>query len=1572
VLTESLRAQIAERKQELLEFLHDYGQSAAFVPPPILRQTIGGPAPLSFAQERLWFLEQLEPGNTAYNICRASRLTGNLNFAALEASLNEIQRRHEVLRSAIRVIDGQPSQIAQSDCHLDLPVVDLQNLANNECDAEVQRCIQEEALRPFDFGAGQFLRPLLLRTGKNEQILTITTHHMMSDAWSMGILTRELWALYEAFANDEASPLADLPIQYSDFAVWQKDWLQGDVVDSQLAYWKKRLAEIPILNLPTDRRRPARQSFRGARLQISLPESLTAAVNDLSYRFSVTPFMTLLAALQVLLYRYSGQEDVIVGSPIANRGCPELEPLIGFFVNSLILRADLSGTPSFKELLSRVRDTCLGSYAHQDLPFEKLVEELRPERDESRNPLFQVMFVLQNATRPFSGITGLRIEPIELETTHSPFDLSLFLRERGGKYIGYIEYSTDLFNRDRIERMAGHFQTLLEGIIENSERPISTLPILTDAERHQILIEWNDTAADYPKDSCIHGLFEAQVARTADAVAVKFEGRTLTYQELNARANQVAHHLQELGVGPEKRVGICLERSLEMVVGLMAILKAGGAYVPLNPSYPRERLGFMSDDAQISVILTQKTLTAHLPRTDALLVCLDDATLFADKNRENLKNETKADDAAYVAYTSGSTGTPKGVVGLHRGAVNRFDWMWSKYPFGPNEMNCIKTSLSFVDSVWEVFGPLLKGIPSTIIPDQVIKDPRLLIQHLADNHVTRVVLVPSLLKGILDLDPNLQNQLPDLKLWTSSGEPLSRELAERFRQCLPNSRLLNLYGSSEVSADATCYETCKSESSGSVPIGRPIHNAQLYLLDSHLEPVPIGITGEICVGGVGLAQGYLNRPQLTAERFIPTSFSSEPGSRLYRTGDLARYLSDGSIEFLGRIDDQVKIRGYRIEPAEVEAVLNQHSAVCESVVVVYDDVEARGISSDSSKRLMAYIVASMHNPSVSELRNFLMKRLPDYMVPSVFIALDHLPLTPNGKVNRQALPPPDAAKLTPDQIFIEPRTEIEVLVAKVWRDALKIERLGIHDNFFELGGHSLLGTQVVARLRDVFCTQIPLDALFQAPTVAQFALKIERIIQRRRTRELPPLVPVSRTGCLPASLAQEQFWVVEELLPGTDLLNMPYAYRILGSLDATALHQSLREVVNRHEALRTVFSEVGGQLTQVVIKTPCIKWRVVDLSHLPASKREKQATQVSRRDASAPFDLEKGPLLRTKLIRLTENEHILLVTMHHIIGDQWSMGVFRNDLAAFYEAFSCGRPSPLPELRIQFADFVWWQRQMLRRGLLRNQIAYWQKRLAGILPVLEFQKDRRKKRTVGFRTSRRLFEFDSMFFADINALARRESSTSFMIILTALNILLHRFTGQRDIRIGTLAANRGLEGTEKLIGYFVNTVIVCTRVRPQGTFRRLLKRVQKNALEAFAHQDLPIEELESALEKKRKTAGQPLFQVLFNYRNLAFQSRDVSGLTFAPWDGKNRKAHSGITMSTLDLMIELRETSTKLTGAVTYKTDIFSEQLIAQLIDSFRIILAGVYLQPDCRVSNISINGTARESKANSSRTVSR
>ena len=1551
VLTDSLRAQIAERKQELLEFLSDYEQSAAFIPPPILRRTSNDPALLSFAQERLWFLEQLEPGSAGYNICRVSRLTGQLNIVALESSLSEIIRRHEILRSQIRIVDGRPVQVAVTVSRFEVPVIDLCSLAEPERDREVRDRIKAEAERQFNFSSGLFLRAALLQISDDQHILILTTHHIVSDAWSMGILTKEIWTLYEAYASGRPVSLPELPVQYVDYAAWQREWLQGDVLESQLSYWKERLNELPVLDLPTDHPRPAKQSFRGARQPMTLSESLTAAVNELSRREGVTQFMTLLAAFQVLLYRYSGQEDIVVGAPIANRNRTETEELIGFFVNTLVLRADLSQKPTFKELLQRVRDVCLGAYAHQDLPFEKIVKELRPERDLSRNPLFQVMFVLQNTPRPLPQPAGLSIERVDVLTTTSLFDLSLYVRERGGQLIGFFEYNTDLFESSTFERMVGHFETLLEGIVVDPGQPISMLPLITEAERHQLLVEWNDTAADYPKDFCIHELFEAQVERTPDAIAVQFEGKRLTYRELNSRANQLAHHLQSLGIGPEKLVGICVERSLEMIVGLLGILKTDGAYLPLDPAYPRERLGFMLNDAQISVLLTQKPLVRQLSRAYLSVVCLDDLTFFDQEKKGNLARVTDADSAAYVIYTSGSTGTPKGVVGLHRGAINRFAWMWSAYPFGANEMGCVKTSLGFVDSVWEVFGPLLKGIPSTIIPEQVAQDPQLLIQTLADNQVTRIVLVPSLLKAILDVDPDLQDHVPELKLWTSSGESLSTELAQRFHECLPNSKLLNLYGSSEVSADVTCYETHKTELSGSISIGRPIHNTQIYLLDSELQPVPIGVSGEICVGGAGLARGYLNRPGLTTERFIPNTFCDESGSWLYRTGDLARYLSNSNIECLGRVDNQVKIRGYRIEPAEVEIVLNKHWAVQESVVVAHEG------TSSAERHLVAYVVSTdQPTPSANQLRGFLRDQLPEFMVPSVFVFLETLPLMPNGKVDRGALPLPETARLELENVFVGPRTEAEQLVTQTWREVLKVEKVGIHDNFFELGGHSLTATQVIARLRDAFRTEVPLRFLFETPTVADLTHSIETLNGQEVDLSFPPITRVSREGFLPLSISQEQLWDFDQTIPGNYLLNIPYVFHLRGTLDRKALEDALREIIRRHEVLRTVFAKVNGRPVQVIRPAPGSQLPFIDLRNLDGEKMEEQAALLTLEERTQPFDLSVGPLLRTKLVRLTDEDHLLLVTLHHTVGDRWSMLVLRRELGQLYQAFSQKRPSPLPDLPIQFTDFALWERRLMESELMQTQLTYWKNQLAAPLPRLAFPKVHRRNKRRSFRTGRKEVSVEKDLFAAIKALASRENCTPFMVMLAALNVVIHIYTGEQDIRVGTLVANRRFRETENLIGYFVNAVVLRVRLKPDMSWKDLLKQVREVTLGAYAHQELPFGCLAHALDQEGSVKGDSLIQVLLNYQNLSFPPTELPGLTFAALDFQEAKLDSEMALTAVDLIFDLRETSTKLTGSVNYRSELYDKHQLASMVQIFHETLEAMVKDSNQVISDVRPN----------------
>jgi amino acid adenylation domain-containing protein len=1058
--------------------------------PPVVPVSREAALPLSFAQQRLWFLDQFEPGSAAYNVPAAVRLTGNLDIPALERSLNEVVRRHEALRTTFATRDGQPVQIIAESMQLPLLVLDLSNLGIEERAQEVSRLTQAEALRPFDLSAGPLLRTTLLRLSADEHVALLTMHHIVSDGWSMSVFLREVAALYEAFLTGREPPLKALPIQYADYAVWQREWLTGEVLETQLSYWREQLAgAAPLLNLPTDHPRPLVQTYRGASELFAVPESLVEALRKLSKREGVTLFMTLLAAFKTLLYRYTNQQDILVGTGIGSRGDMETENLIGIFVNMLVLRTDLSRDPRFNELLQRVREVTLGAYAHQDIPFERLVEELHPERGMSHTPFFQVMLLLQNAPAVELGLPGLSLSLSGVETNISKYDLVIELKEEQAGISGRVEYSTDLFEAETIQRLLGHFKTLLESIAADPEQRLSALPLLTETERLQVLSEWNETDSDYPVQGAIHELFEAQVERTPDAVAVVYEGDELTYRELNRRANQLAHYLRKKGVKPESRVAICVERSLEMVVGLLGILKAGGAYVPSDPSYPKERLAFVLQDAEATLLLTQQRLVDDLPEHKAEVVLLDaDREAIAAESEDQPSSHVTPDNVAYVIYTSGSTGRPKGVLGLHRGAVNRFHWMWETYPFEAGEICCQKTSLGFLDSLWEIFGTMLRGVRTVIIPDEAVKDPHLLVEKLAANQVTRIVLVPSLLRVLLDTFTDLESRVPKLKYWVTSGEALPFELFERFRQNMPGAVLLNLYGSSEISADCTWYDLSGGTPDEVVPIGKPIANTQIYLLDAHLNPVPVGIYGTLHVGGEGLARGYLDRPELTAERFIPNPFSDEPGARLYDMGDLVRWRPDHNLEYGGRTDHQVKIRGFRIELGEVEAMLGSHPQISEAVVVAREDAPGE-------KRLVAYAVAEPGQAlDINELRDFLKEKLPEYMLPSIFMELETLPLTPSGKLNRLALPAPTGLRPSLTATYEPPQTSIEKEITTIWIELLQLEQVGVNDNFFDLGGHSLMATQVMSRVRTNFNVEVRLRDFFMKPTVRHLSVLVEEAL----------------------------------------------------------------------------------------------------------------------------------------------------------------------------------------------------------------------------------------------------------------------------------------------------------------------------------------------------------------------------------------------------------------------------------------------------------------------------------------------
>ncbi|MEH2094385.1 non-ribosomal peptide synthetase [Nostoc sp.] len=1069
-LSPAKQALLAKRLQGKVQF----DQKLNIVP----RRSTISPVPLSFAQERLWFLHKLNPDSAFYNEHGAIQLQGVLDIGILEQCLRELVSRHESLRTTFDTVAGQPVQVIAASMDVPLSVVNLSELPQAAQKLEILRLSAEHRLPSFNFVQGPLLRWMLVQLGKEDYVLLLTMHHIIIDGWSLGVMFRELAALYAAFSQGKPAPLPEMPLEYGDFAIWQREWLQGKVLESQLTYWKQQLSNYPpVLQLPTDYPRPSVQSFRGARQHFSLGANLTQALKDLNKQENLTLFITLLAAFKTLLYRYTSVEKIVIGSPIANRNRDKnTEGIVGFFANTIAMQTDFSGNPTFRELLSRVRQMVLEAQTYQDLPFEQLVKELQPHRDLSHSPIFQVVFLLQNElTSALSAleVLGLKTSLWETDTSTAKFDLTLAVRETDGKLIGAWEYNTDLFAPSTIAKMANHFQTLLTAIVLNPDQHLHDLPLLTIPEKQQLL-EWNQTQVNYPQDLCIHQVFEQWVQKNPNAVAVVFKDEQLTYRELNSRANQLAHHLQRLGVGPEVLVGICVERSLEMIVGLLGILKAGGAYVPLDSAYPQERLAYMLSDSQVKVLLTTDKLAANLPEHEASVVYLDRE--ISRESEENLVSGVKPENLAYLIYTSGSTGKPKGVLIAHQGLCNLAQAQIDSFDVQPNSRVLQFASFSFDAAVWEIFMALGSGARIVLGTPEELLPGSALLKLLDEQAITHVTLPPSALAVL----PN--KELPALQIIIVAGEACGSDLVVQWSN---GRRFFNAYGPTESTVCATIAESTPDISQ--LPIGRPIANTQVYILDEYLQRVPVGVAGELHIGGVGIARGYLNRPELTADKFIRNPFSDKFGDRLYKTGDRARYLPDGNIEFLGRIDHQIKIRGYRIELGEIEAVLVTHPKIKETLVLAREDKLGE-------KRLLAYVVADQKTSeifnqekvvTISELRNFLQEKLPEYMMPSAFVFLERMPLTPNGKIDHRALPVPESRQLeTP---YIRPQTQAERLITNIWQQLLQIEKVGVEDNFFHLGGHSLLIVKLQVELNEIFDKEIPIVELFKYPTIKSLA-----------------------------------------------------------------------------------------------------------------------------------------------------------------------------------------------------------------------------------------------------------------------------------------------------------------------------------------------------------------------------------------------------------------------------------------------------------------------------------------------------
>lgn len=1935
-----------------------YARTATLISEPGLRPSseIVAEHPLSRGQQALWFLHLLAPESTAYNLSSAMRVHGDLDVAAFRRAFQALVDRHHSLRTTFHAVDGKPTQ----QIHEYQPLFFYEVDASGWQEVQLNDALIEESHRPFDLEAGPLFRLTLFAGGAGSQVLLFTVHHIVVDLWSLSVLMHELGLLYLAEKNGKPAQLAPVTLQYADYVRWQEEMLAGSG-ERLWSYWQQQLSgDLPFLNLPADRPRPLVQTYRGASCYFKINAELTAQLKSLSRTQGATLYMTLLAAFQVLLHRYTDQEEILVGSPTAGRDWAALAGAVGYFVNPVVMRASFTADTSFVTFLRDVRQTTLAALENQDYPFSLLVERLQPERDPGRSPIFQVMFGLHKAQTLYEqglasfalsetgarmDVGGLVMESLGLKQRVAQFDLTLMMAESEGELAGSLEYNADLFDRQRIERMAEHFCCLLEGIAANPERRVSELPLLREPELRQLLVRWNDTRKSYPQDHCVHQLFAAQVAKTPNAVALIYEAEQLSYAELNARANQLAHHLRRLGVTAETRVALLAERSPEMMVALLGVMKASGTYIPLDPAYPSSRLSLMLQNSRASILLTQSHLLAGLSSYEGRVICLDaDWEEISREPASNPDSVTDPDNLVYIIYTSGSTGEPKGVMISHRALVNLLDAMQRQLGLTAADTWLAVTTLSFDIAALELYLPLLVGAQLKITPRADVLDANRLRSQLSNATVMQAT--PATWRMLVEAGWETETQLKILCGGEALPNDLARELVAR------STAVWNVYGPTETTVWSMAHRLDGDDET--VVIGHPLANTQVFILDKHLQPVVNGVVGELFIGGTGLSRGYLNRPDLTAEKFVPNPFSEaaiEPGGeRLYRTGDFARRRDDGAIECLGRTDQQIKIRGYRVELAEIETVLRRSELLRDCVVVVDND-EA------GEKRLVAYVVsestrektpatADLHTENVSQwqsiweetyrettaqsdpgfniagwnssytglpipaeemrdwvmqtvarilalrprrimeigcgmglllsrlaphcseyfatdfspnalryleqelktaqmpqvrlsqrtaddfegieresfdvvilnsvvqyfpdvnylirvleraakvvapngsifigdvrslplleafhaavelwqapaelsreqlrqrvkkqvrlekelvldpklfaalrsqldrithveirpksstfdneltrfrydailrinserntapecewieykepqfdltrfrallvetrpemiglagvpnprltnelrtvawlngregpdaadlfrqltqqqsdqpllleelrklagelgyqidiswarhdesgsydvllrsassvspcfsdaghsewnryannplrgsyarqlvpqLRSHLFEHLPDYMVPSAFVLLDELPLTPNGKVDRRALPAAEQTRSDIQSTYVAARKPAEEILAGIWQELLKVERVGVNDNFFELGGHSLLATQVMSRIRQTFHVDFPLHTLFERPTLRGLAESIEAAIKSGLGSEAPPIKPAPRDRDLPLSFAQLRLWFINQLEPGNPFYNGPATLYLEGRLDADALRETLTEIVRRHEVLRTTFASVNGDPVQVISPVAEFSLPVIDLRDLAPLEREKEAQRLAEEELLRPFDLTRGPLLRATLLRLEGEKHVLLFNVHHIVSDGWSIGILMREVAALYEAFSGGREAPLAELPIQYADFAVWQREWLQGSVLEKQLAYWKRQLGGKLPVLELPADNPRSDTPAHRGARQSFTLNRTLRQELVALSQREGVTLFMTLLAAFQLLLARYTKVNDVIVGVPLAGRNRTETESLLGFFVNMLPMRVDLAGNPPFNELLKRVREVALQAYAHQDLPFEKLVEELQPQRDRSGTPIFQVAFGLDNISLQPFVLPGLTLSLEVNNERAVR-------YDLTLWLEEVEEGLNASWTYRADLFTEATIARMHSQFETLLKNILAQPDARLSSLRI-----------------
>jgi len=1535
----------AELERRLQAARHRRAPEAAAIPPA----PRSAPVPLSFAQERLWFLYHFDRDSAAYNRPTSFRLTGELDRDALRASLDEICNRHAALRTRFRVIDETPTQYIAADATLPLAFNDLSSRPPADREREARRIAVAEARAPFDLEGGPLARGRLVRLGERDHVLLLTFHHAVFDGWSEQILKQELAQLYSARRRGEPCSLAPLPVQYADYAAWLRGRLRDDELQRQLDFWMAQLEGTPrVLELPADRPRASEHADHGARRTRRVPLETADALRRLARRQGATLFMALLAGFDALVHRYTGREDFVIGVPVAGRGSVELERLIGLFINMLPLRARVSAGDTFFSLLEQVKSASLGAFAHQDLPFEKLVERLEPARSLSHAPLIQVTFQLRNMPQATAQPAGLELSRYVVDSAFTQFDLSLEITECDDGLECTAVFSTALFDAATIDRMLEHYEYLLKQAAADPAARIADYTLLTPREQRQFRKTVNVLRAQFPVNRCLHERIEEQAARTPHAVAVSDGGGArLTYSELNARANQLARQLQSRGVGTEQLVALAMPRSIDTVVGILGILKAGGAYLPLDLSHPDERLRMLLDDARPAAILSTSELLPRFAADGPPVVCLDgDAGQISREDDRNLGADARPEYLAYVIYTSGSTGRPKGVMVEHRQVVRLIDATQDDFQFTEHDVWTVFHSFAFDFSVWELFGPLLTGGRCVIVPRDVARSPADFLELLRRERVTVLNQTPSAFRPLdrADAEANETAGELTLRLIIFAGESLEPAHVKAWiaRRGDSSPRLVNMYGITETTVHVTVRTMTAADLAHENRsfIGLPMADLKILLLDANGQPVPDGLPGEIYVGGAGVARGYLNRPELTAERFLADRFAPESGGRLYRSGDLARRLPDGELEFLGRIDQQVQIRGFRVEPGEIEAALASHPRVADAAVVPRADA-------DGALQLYAYLVPrEEEHAAADELAGWLRQTLPEHMIPAGFVYLDALPLTVNGKLDRAALPDPGTSRPELQVGFAAPRDDTERKMAALWSELLRVEPIGRDDNFFTLGGHSLLAVQLVSRVRDRWSRELPLRTVFDAPTVKGLCEYLVEHAADDASAEAPALEPLPRGVSFPLSFSQEQFALLAELHPDVPLYNETIAIRIAGAIDFAVLARSFNELVRRHEILRTVIVREGDELAQSILPHVTIPLSYVDLSYHPADEREAEAMRLADQEARAMFDLQRGPMLRASLFRFDDETHLLCLACHHLVIDRESTGVLLNDLAAIYQAFRENRPSPLPPLEIQYADYAAWQRRRAPASAQEADLQFWRRQLAGA-PPLVLPTDRPAASKRSFAGARRYVDVPPALASAVESLSRREETTPFVTLLAAFQALLSRYSGQEDVVVGTVISDRDQPLLRGVMGCFLNTAVMRTDLSGEPTFRELMRRVRAVAVDAVEHRQVPFASLVEQMHLgQRSSAQNPLF-------NVAFVLEPAFDEQHAGWSLNRKKGYSGI--SKFDLVLLADRFTQNGFFVLEYSTEQFDAETAQRFLDHYVALLERLLADPDRPIAEVPI-----------------